>query len=88
MSENMMEMPKYKCTKEVWGLKIKSVETFSSDGNCTLTFEDSHYSKKFMSSEYALKHKPYAGGYYVLYKGGYESFSPASDFEGGYERIN
>jgi hypothetical protein len=33
------------------------------------------------------KHKPQVGGYYVLYKDGYASFSPASAFEEGYDLI-
>jgi hypothetical protein len=30
---------------------------------------------------YFTKHQPHIGGYYVLYKDGYESFSPAEAFE-------
>lgn len=33
------------------------------------------------------KHKPVAGGYFVVYEDGYESFSPAKAFEEGYTRI-
>ena len=33
------------------------------------------------------KHNPAVGGYYVVYKDGYESFSPAQAFEEGYARI-
>jgi hypothetical protein len=34
-----------------------------------------------------FKHKPEVGGYYVVYKDGYRSFSPAEAFETGYEKI-
>ena len=37
--------------------------------------------------EYMHKHKPQVGGYYVVYKDGYKSFSPAEAFETGYEKI-
>lgn len=33
------------------------------------------------------KHKPQAGGYYVVYEDGYKSFSPAEAFESGYTRV-
>jgi hypothetical protein len=33
------------------------------------------------------KHKPEVGGYYVVYKEGYKSFSPAGAFEEGYALI-
>ncbi len=39
-----------------------------------------------VSEEYRLKHNPEAGGYYVVYKDGYTSFSPAKAFEEGYTR--
>ena len=50
----------------------------------TLVPEDSHYAEFTVSREYLFKHKPIAGGYYVRYKDGYESFSPALAFEEGY----
>jgi hypothetical protein len=37
--------------------------------------------------EYMSKHKPEAGGYFVIYGDGYESFSPARAFEEGYTLI-
>ena len=33
------------------------------------------------------RHKPKAGGYYVVYDDGYKSYSPAKAFEEGYVRI-
>jgi hypothetical protein len=40
-----------------------------------------------VSQEYISKHKPEVGGYYVVYEGGYKSFSPADAFRGGYTLI-
>lgn len=36
---------------------------------------------------FMAKHKPEAGGYYVVYDDGYKSFSPAKAFEEGYTLI-
>lgn len=96
-SVSEIKIPKYKCHKEVWALKIKKVikdldaakgENRETDGTVTLIFEDSRYSPKKMSYEYSKKHKPQSGGYYVVYKDGYESFSPAKAFEEGYTKID
>jgi hypothetical protein len=99
---NAIEMPKYKCHKEVWALKISKIEDtldFPADSydasqlkqvaakGLTLHFENSRYSPREVSLQYALKHSPRVGGYYVQYKDGYESFSPASEFEEGYNLI-
>jgi len=40
-----------------------------------------------VSAEYMAKHTPRAGGYWVRYEDGYESFSPATAFESGYVRV-
>ena len=90
------EMPKYKCIKDVWALKIKSIVFDSdlaaqsgreTDGSATFTPEDDCYAPIRLSAEFVHKHKPVEGGYYVVYKDGYKSFSPASAFEEGYVLI-
>lgn len=40
-----------------------------------------------IDAEYMRSRKPVAGGYYVVYEDGYESFSPAKAFEDGYTRV-
>ena len=77
----MREMPKYRCHKEVWALKIASVN------DCTITPVDEGYGPFEVPSNYIRKHDPQPGGYYVQYKDGYTSFSPADAFEDGYTRI-
>lgn len=42
----------------------------------------------FAFDEYMQKHQPRAGGYFVVYKDGYESWSPAEAFEEGYTRVS
>ena len=39
-----------------------------------------------VDAAYLEKHRPEVGGYYVLYKDGYKSFSPAQAFDEGYSR--
>ena len=89
-----VEMPKYKCHKEVWALKINKIvkdgegENRESDGSAIITPEEKGYGEIHVDFDYIRKHKPEVGGYYVQYKGGYESYSPAEDFESGYSLIN
>lgn len=85
------EMPRYKCHKEVWALKITEVatteRTASGAYNCYLAFEGSGFAPIAVGQEYHEKHKPEAGGYYVIYADGYNSFSPADAFESGYSLV-
>jgi len=77
------QMPKYKSHKEVWALKIKKV-VVNPNGSRDLFFEEEEgYSPINVEDDYVKKHSPEAGGYYVVYKDGYKSFSPAEAFEGG-----
>lgn len=89
------EMPKYQCLKQVRALKIKEVVTVKKPGDFNfmhiphigpglITPEDERYAPFEVTMEYMLKHKPEAGGYYVVYVDGYESYSPAEAFENGY----
>lgn len=96
MANVVAEMPKYKCHKEVWALKIKEIvrdtdvaqkENRETDGSAMITPEESAFAPLKVNHEYMRKHKPEVGGYYVLYKDGYKSFSPAEAFEDGYTRI-
>jgi len=69
-------------------LKIKKINchtpSFSED---TIIPEESGYAPFAISSEWADKHTPAAGGYFVVYDDGYQSYSPAKAFEEGYTRI-
>ena len=86
------EMPRYECHKKVWALKIQSVESTAtpdqeSDGSAWIIPADEGYGIFKVDRDYVTKHKPEAGGYYVVYADGYKSFSPAEAFEDGYTRI-
>ncbi len=89
------EMPKYKCHKEVYALKIEKVEYDPKTQKHTLTPADEGYGPFEVNQEYIDKHCPkqldlksMAGGYYVVYSpDGYKSYSPGPQFEDGYTRI-
>ena len=83
-------LPRYRSHKEVSALKIKEVkrvgETDPRQAGL-LVFEDETYGTKQVSFNYLMKHTPKAGGFWILYDDGYESWSPAEAFESGYDRI-
>ena len=85
------EMPRYKCYKEVWALKIKDISLGHTHDDGTsyavITPVEDGYSFFEVSDEYIEKHKPEVGGYYVVYKDGYKSYSPAQAFEEGYSLL-
>lgn len=91
------EMPRYKCHKEVWALKIAAIEydadrakadgNRETDGSADLIPADPGYAMFTVDAAYVRKHNPQVGGYYVVYKDGYKSFSPAEAFEDGYTRL-
>jgi hypothetical protein len=76
-------MPKYKCHKKVWALKIAGILE-NSHGEMYFQPAEKDYGMVPMSPEYVEKHKPKVGGYYVVYEDDYISFSPAEAFESGY----
>lgn len=83
------EMPKYKCHKEVWALKLEDVKVYNdlNGKHFALYPEDKRYEPFFVEKDWFQKHSPEKGGYYVVYQGGYASYSPAADFESGYTLI-
>ena len=73
------EMPRYKCHKRVWALKIAAVERE------ILRFVEERYAPRYVGLSYVSKHSPEPGGYFVVYHDGYQSYSPAKAFEEGYD---
>lgn len=87
-----VELPRYQCHKRVYALKIAGLHvdhpSCVEKGDALLTPVNSAvYAPFIVGRAYMEKHKPEAGGYYVLYDDGYRSFSPAQAFESGYTRI-
>lgn len=91
--ECSVEMPRYKCHKEVHALKIKSIErdprseNEETDGSLILVPEEPGFAPFRVDLSYVRKHNPQPGGYYVVYADNYRSFSPGKAFEEGYTRI-
>ena len=90
-----IEMPKYQCHKIVWALKIKSITrdgaddpNRETDGSAMIEPEEIRYAPFKADWEYMQKYNPQVGGYYVVYEGGYKSYSPAEPFESGYSRVS
>lgn len=82
------EMPKYKCHKEVWALKIAAIE-IHEDKSATIAPEDKPFAPFTTEAGWAtaFKGSEEDKGYYVVYKDGYKSWSPTKVFEEGYTRI-
>ena len=84
----VIELPKYKCYKEVRALEIAGISLPQNEaGDAELAFHNAPYAPILMKKEWLDKHKPEVGGYYVVYKDGYKSYSPAKAFEEGYTKI-
>jgi len=82
----MIEMPRYKCHKEVRALKIKELRLDDERG-LMLAFSDERYAPIPITGEWNRVHAPLPGGYFVVYADGYRSFSSAETFESGYELV-
>jgi hypothetical protein len=84
-----VELPLYTCHKQVRALKIKEFRQAQNPPYaCEIIPEEPGFTPIVVSREWVTKHKPVAGGYYVVYKDGYKSFSPAEAFEDGYSLAN
>ncbi len=79
---------RYKCHKEVYAFKIKSIMKYTNGFTRLMAEGDSvNDSPVLVSDEWTKKHKPDIGGYYVKYEDDYYSYSPNYAFEKGYSRI-
>lgn len=84
-----MDLPRYKCHKEVGALKIKALQ-HNPDGTLTITPEEPGFAPFNIEAGSVPRHaaaQPEVGWYFVEYENGYVSFSPAKPFEEGYTRI-
>ncbi|HKJ86950.1 MAG TPA: hypothetical protein VKA48_00325 [Gammaproteobacteria bacterium] len=80
------KLPQWVCHKTVRAAKIQEV-SYTTNGGAFLIFEEDGVPMHRVTPDYVAKHNPLPGGYYVLYEDGYESWSPAGAFEGGYIRL-
>ena len=79
------ELPLYDCHKQARAAQILAVR-HHVDRTGTLVFMNPDFPNLNVESAYMEKHKPESGGYFVVYKDGYASFSPQRAFEDGYSR--
>lgn len=82
------KMPKYKSHKTVYALKIQGIDFGNGENGAEITPQEPGYAPFRVSQEYVDKHQPKTEGYYVIYKDGYKSWSPAEAFEDGYDLIS
>jgi hypothetical protein len=90
MSEVTREYPRFRSHKEVHAAKITAIVEpptgVAKTVGARLVFGDID-SYRDVPAEFVKKNKPAVGGYWVLYDGPYESYSPAKAFEEGYTAI-
>ena len=85
MNKAQIELPKYNSHKQVWALKIAGVGPINpGTDEAELFFTDKGFAPIRVDAVFIEKHEPEIGGYYIVYKDGYQSFSPADAFESGY----
>jgi len=81
MDYSKTSIPEFKCHKKVKAFKILNIST---GGSVSVISDCTNSYSVVVDNDYLKKHNPQIGGYYVLYKDGYESFSPKEAFEDGY----
>ena len=79
---NFKMLPEYDCRKTVWAVKIAKIQQMQ-DGTAWIVPAE-NIEPFIVSADYVLRHQPEVGGYFVCYKDGYQSWSPARAFEEGY----
>jgi len=78
-------LPKYLCHKEVQAVQIKHVIYDAPD--YVITPMEKGIDPIRVTAEWQDRNGAKPGGYFVRYKDGYESFSPARAFEEGYTAV-
>ena len=90
MPKNTQSMPRYRCHKEVWAIKIGSIERSDDSvqySSYLLRPSDARYEPITVGRDWLIRHEPQVGGYYVVYEDGYKSYSSERAFEDGYAAI-
>jgi hypothetical protein len=97
MNTPAREMPRYRCHKEVWALKIRMIEhlpnpdltgqSAASSYGAIIHPAEPGYAPFQVDGAFMIRHRPKPDGYYIVYGDGYASYSPAKAFEEGYHLI-
>lgn len=85
MEDACAELPKWKCHKIVHAVKIDNFVA-CEDGVMLSPITGSGYARFKVPAEVFARSFPPVGDqfYYVVYDGGYQSWSPVKEFEDGY----
>lgn len=87
MEQAGIQLPKYKCHKEVYAAKIQRIERESTGHRIFMSVKDHGDASVFVTQAWLDKFNPQVDGYFVQYEDGYTSYSPADVFEAGYTII-
>lgn len=75
-------LPLYQCHKQVRACKIAAVA--NGPNGWEVIPDDRALDAIKVTAMWVERHQPRPGGYYVLYRDGYASYSPQREFEDGY----
>lgn len=78
----MNALPLYQCHKQVRACKIAAVA--NGPNGWEVIPDDRSLDAIHVSQAWVDRHAPRPGGYFVAYRDGYTSYSPAREFEEGY----
>jgi hypothetical protein len=82
---DQIKMGRFLCTKTVWAEQITGIR-LGAPGVAWLEFREGH-ERLMVATKWVEEKHAEPGGYFVVYQDGYTSFSPATPFVDGYERI-
>lgn len=80
------ELPRYRCHKQVWALKIAAIEMLQ-DGRAVIAPSEHDYDTFTTDGLFPFKGSEADLGYYIQYADGYISWSPTKAFKDGYTLI-
>jgi len=82
-----MQLPTYKCFKEVRAGQIQRIERAGNDYDVYMSVVAHGDAVERVTHDWLVKFQPQVGGYVLLYEDGYRSYSPADVFEAGYAKV-
>jgi len=85
MCEAATAMTEWQSHKKVFANKITDLKQVDASGKGRIFLDNGGFVE--VEHSWLAKHLPEVGGYYVRYKDGYESYSPAKAFEEGYTKV-
>ena len=85
---DVSQFPDYVCHMQVKAVKIGGISAVLGDPTqFVITPKDTEIRPFYVNGDYIKKHSPQIGGYVVVLRDGYVSYSPCGLFEQGYSRV-